>query len=233
MSCYYYENTNTFSIHIPKCAGGSFDNFIKNSKLINRSKIKSSYDICFQSHLSLKEFKSIIFKEQPESYRSFAFIRNPYSRALSIYFWIKKNSKSKDSKVLRKMGIYDSNESVLNASFFDFWNKYAFNDNRFEKLTRLQSDYIEENTIKFKIESMSTSCIIKSTDFSQYEQIKKIYELMGAEIQKNLITNPINYEKQKVHKNSYNKKLIYKDIKNLDLIKEIYKKDFENLEYSY
>jgi hypothetical protein len=239
MSCYYYENTNTFSIHIPKCAGGSFDRFIKKSTLVNRSNIKNSYYEFGESHLTLKEFKTLMFKENPESYRSFTFVRNPYSRALSIYFWIVKNS---SPRVLEKMGV-EKNDSILKTSFFEFWDKYAFNEDRFTVLTRLQSDYIEENTIKFKIEDLPTQHVIDTRkikdSINRCEQIKQIYKLMGLKIQKKggwrdyLIINPINFEKQKVHVNKYDKKSIYKDTKNLHLIKEIYKKDFEYLDYSY
>jgi hypothetical protein len=74
-------------VHIPKTAGGSIKNWIKNNNL--------SDQFCFSGHDRLVDF--------PLDYTiSFTVVRNPYSRLISAYVWSKYDIKRQINKGLKK-----------------------------------------------------------------------------------------------------------------------------------
>ena len=79
-------------IHIPKCAGTSIENTLSGAAYVKwdeRNKI-------WVQHATANQIKRL-YCQNYEDYFSFTFVRNPWGRAISDYFWIKKNLKIEDS----------------------------------------------------------------------------------------------------------------------------------------
>lgn len=102
------ENKFVF-IHIPKTAGTSIEKCLLDNNLINvgprwlQGKIskkeyeKAKYSNQYWHHLNSQEVRSIIGKEQWSNYFKFAFVRNPWDRAVSFYFYVKQSTKNPNS----------------------------------------------------------------------------------------------------------------------------------------
>lgn len=79
-------------IHIPKCAGSSIESLISDSSCILNSNswphnLKVNYPL---NHLTLNDIKnSKILNPNFEKFFSFTFVRNPFARLISEYFYLK------------------------------------------------------------------------------------------------------------------------------------------------
>jgi hypothetical protein len=79
-------------IHIPKCAGTSIENTLSGAAYAKWDK----HNKIWVQHATANQIKRL-YCQNYEDYFSFAFVRNPWGRAISDYFWIKKNLKIEDS----------------------------------------------------------------------------------------------------------------------------------------
>lgn len=93
-------------LHIPKTGGSSVNKFFANGHDLNW--VTPNYEVLYgwcpdrkihMQHATPFQLLStnLITKEQWDSYFKFCFIRNPWERALSDYFWIMKDTHIKDT----------------------------------------------------------------------------------------------------------------------------------------
>lgn len=73
-------------IHIPKCAGTSIEQFIKDHGR-NDLQFIGLYQNRSLHHLTAIELKIIIKEQIFHHYYKFSVVRNPYDRLLSEYYW--------------------------------------------------------------------------------------------------------------------------------------------------
>jgi len=71
------HNTKCLFIHIPRCAGSSMEKILTNNDYI----LNGHYHIRYQEHLN--------HNKQIKDYFKFTFVRNPYDKLVSEYFWFK------------------------------------------------------------------------------------------------------------------------------------------------
>ena len=79
-------------IHIPKCAGISIELFLNGSFYVEWDEVNKIW----MQHATASQIKDLYVKNY-EDYFSFTFVRNPWSRAVSDYFWLKRTCKFKGS----------------------------------------------------------------------------------------------------------------------------------------
>lgn len=77
------EKYNCIFVHINKVAGSSFRRFLEEP------------DWVYNPHISVNQYIEQIGKDQFEKYFSFAFVRNPWDRAVSAFNFRKQNGKHK------------------------------------------------------------------------------------------------------------------------------------------
>ena len=93
-------------IHIPKTAGTSIKYFLFPDKEIHW--FNANYDVIhgwcpkrkiYMQHATAKQLieTNLITKQQWETYYKFSFVRNPWDRAISDYYWLMNDQNIKDS----------------------------------------------------------------------------------------------------------------------------------------
>jgi hypothetical protein len=73
-------------VHIPKCAGTSMEQFLKDNDL-NVLEFLGTYKNRSLHHLTSYELLMILRKRIFSKYYRFSIVRNPYERLLSEYYW--------------------------------------------------------------------------------------------------------------------------------------------------
>ncbi|WP_152053199.1 sulfotransferase family protein [Tautonia marina] len=128
----YSHNLKFVFIHIPKCAGtsiekalqgqckieniGKFDqDFIEKNKLGLSSRFHLS-----GKHLAASDLRKLMGEEIFDSYFSFAFVRNPFSRLVSYYHFLKRHDSLEHEKAQVRL--------ALHANTFTDFVKAALND---------------------------------------------------------------------------------------------------------
>jgi hypothetical protein len=103
------KSHNFVFIHIPKTAGTSIERCLLDNNLISvgsqwlQGKIdnnefkQSKYSNQYWHHLNTCEVRQAIGKEQWSNYFKFTFVRNPWDRAVSFYYYIKQSIKNPNS----------------------------------------------------------------------------------------------------------------------------------------
>lgn len=148
-------------IHIPKCAGSSVEKFLmKNTELcLMKSGVMDTDEIVknkfyitgevhgLERHLSALEIKSLIGSSTYDRYYKFTIVRNPYSRIVSFYEYVKglKNpdtNKLQVNLVLNSKNFYEFVINSLNEKKMTlFFNQYQYVCDKNKKL--IIDDYIK------------------------------------------------------------------------------------------
>lgn len=114
------SNSNKFIfVHIPKCGGISvtdaFVNTVKWNDLILHggkpeygAELEGYFDRNFQlhGHQSANIIRKTVGIKTWDSYSSFSFVRNPYSRVVSLYTWVSKTINNCDERDWKKQNWY-------------------------------------------------------------------------------------------------------------------------------
>lgn len=87
----YFPNHNATFIHIMKTGGSSFTHWVKNN-LKQEDYCKYNNPL---THITLSEAKEII----PNTGKVFTFVRNPFARFVSMYFFLKKKKNATSDRL--------------------------------------------------------------------------------------------------------------------------------------
>ena len=173
-------------IHIPKCAGTSIKYFMFPDEDIHW--FDANYNVIhgwcpkrklFMQHATAKQLieTNLITQEQWDTYFKFTFVRNPWSRAVSDYYWLMNDQKINDSfsNYFNRSGRFsnvlnDKNETYYRgdhlcpqSDYFDLEGKYKIDFvGRFEnfneemdvvlKQLKMERDFnLKINTAKRKV----------------------------------------------------------------------------------
>jgi hypothetical protein len=203
-------------IHIPKCAGTSITKFFSSEKKINwkQANYNELYGWCpkrklFMQHATAKQLleTNLITEEQWKTYYKFTFVRNPWDRALSDYFWL-------------------INVCKINGSFKDYIMKrgqfYKVLNNQEEIYYR--GDHHRKQTEFFDFQgSFKLDYVGRFENFAS--DINEILKAVGVENKFNIYTN-------KSHKAREHYSIYYtRSLK--QLVESKFKEDIEILRYSF
>ena len=153
-------------VHIPKTAGTSIKYLLYGDKKVNP--LDADYDRLygwcpkrnlFMQHATAKQIVELglVTERQWNTYFKFTFIRNPWERAVSDYFWLMNDQKIKDTfkNYLLKRGNFekvlnDKNEIyyrgdhlIPQVEYFDYLGKY-----KLDYVGRFETFNKDLNTIK-------------------------------------------------------------------------------------
>ena len=105
-------------VHIPKCAGTSIES------IYNVWDDKKSEEKFYVGKHRQHHYLDMVLKNNPgcESYYKFTFVRNPYSRILSEYMYIKKTMNN---------GVHFASKQGFNLTFKDFCLDLTANMNKY------------------------------------------------------------------------------------------------------
>ena len=179
-------------IHIPKTAGTSIEQFIKDNgqnhiELIGVSNNRSMH------HYTAHELKNI-FPTLYNNYYKFSIVRNPYERLLSEYYWTPvpnlgfKSGRKKADFLYHVINIVKNNKYNENIYYDHFLPQYCFICNNNKKLVIDQLFKYEDliwvsQYLKKKLEINSdfpylnkSKSSIKKDDWT-HNQKEKIYKL--------------------------------------------------------
>ena len=132
-------------IHIPKCGGTTLEESLVDGSCIFRGNtwphnLKLHYPL---NHCTLDDIKeSKVLYPNFDKFYSFTFVRNPFSRLLSEYFYLK--DRLKLSKDIKKELIYLAEQSENGVMGNHCVSQYKFINNKINfigKLENLQQDF--------------------------------------------------------------------------------------------
>ena len=189
------DQYNAIFIHIPKNAGISIETALFNQKVGHK------FLIAFKAHDQYKF----------SNYFKFSFVRNPYDRLLSAFFFMKKGGRNKTDQMWSQKNLSEIQtfqDFVLNLKSDSFAKKIM----RWQHF-RPQLDYITDEKNNIALDYMGRVETIES-------DIKKIQSKLNLE---SISLGHLN-KSQKVSKDYYNENL-------KDIVKKRYQKDFEQLGY--
>ncbi len=209
-------------IHIPKTAGSSIQNSLtKNQKLIyegsdkffdhikidknKRFKNKEIYITDFKRHLPLDVIK---LSNHYTKKNIITFVRNPYSRAVSLYYECLRSEKYLKELNMNKETSYEVFLDILNKK--EYW------------FTMPMIDWIGENNLKKidfigKIETLNDDIKYLKQKFKLNLKLKfhNYNNSLGGKY------SPVNYVS------------FYKNNDNAEKVKKIFSKDFDIFEYNF
>lgn len=193
-------------IHIPKCAGTSVKYFLFPDQKIDW--FEANYDVVhgwcperkfFMQHATARQLldTELITKEQWETYFKFTFVRNPWDRAISDYFWLQNDRSIKDSfgnyldkagkfeGVLTEKGetYYRGDHLTQQSEFFEETGTYAVDYmGRFENFESDIRHIVSKLNIRKDFDSHINAAKKKRKHYSRYysdamiQKVKQLYE---------------------------------------------------------
>ena len=205
-------------VHIPKTAGQTIEKTLNIFGKDNNGSLKPSSDILYGiqegrslQHLTIQEIKKIRLSEF-KSYKKIAFVRNPFDRIISEFFWRLKYFGKKtvsfkyflvEEVIPRKNGIpkmmknFYQHENIVKLIDDHYMDQYKF-------IADKNGDVIVDFVGKFE---------------NLYDDFKKA---CGLEL--------IN---QKIHSTKHNHYKEYYDSETISLVKKCYEKDLEFFKYKF
>jgi hypothetical protein len=203
-------------IHIPKCAGSSIFRYFNPDAKVNWKvpNYEVLYGWCPKRKIHLQHATSkqlieteLISEEQWKTYFKFAFIRNPWDRALSDYNWIQKDIGIKGS--FKEFILRDG---PFKTRLRDNTNMYFRGDHLISQSSFFDSEGVYKLDFIGRFENLQND-------------INKVKEALGVNIEFN--------EHQKKSKKIYNHYSIFYTKSKRQLIEEKYLVDIERFGYSF
>ena len=190
----YYLYRKVIFIHIPKVAGQAISISLFNDK--------------HPGHWFYRDFQ---WEDMTKSkdYFTFSFVRNPYDRLVSAYFYLKDLKRSGADAIFR--------DAHLNKySTFDEFVKYGLE--RREIITWIhfipQVEFLKNNDGEILIDRIA-----------KFEEISKEYDMLRTRLGFGEALTKINSSKRLRYKDYYNSETI-------NIVKKIYSEDFSKLGYN-
>lgn len=182
-------------IHIPRTGGSSIKTILRLNGFIDGA-----------IHADYKHIKSVLGKSYLKYYK-FAFVRNPFSRMVSSYEWIKRSIRKGDRK---KRTIVDP--GTFENFLFEYKNIYVGkHSSKVNLFKKPQIDFIS-----------------KEMDFiGKYERLQKDFNFVCDHMMIKRIELPIRKETDEVDYKAYYNKITKRFMYNM------FKKDFENFNYDF
>ena len=203
--------------HIPKAAGtsviGAFRNAIKEDVVLNdRNRdlmlfLKEHWNIKFPNHLHASKLKLYMNEKNFEEYFKFSFVRNPWDKLVSIYFY----TKQKESHIVKKNPsvLTAFNRNILSSPDFESWIKSR-------QFGELQSDYLYDADGELLVDFIGKTEQVE-------EDFKKILQRLKLTHIQMELKNPSN------HKDYQD----YYSAESQEIVHEHYLTDIENFNYSF
>ncbi len=188
----YNEKFKCIFIHVSKTGGSSFYESIFKTK---------------RAHLDLKYFQA----QDPVRFKAYfkAFVRDPYSRLVSSYFYttqVKDHNRVWVSRNLHAVNNFE--EFVLKLS-----------DSKFRDLVLSHNNFRKQHLF---IEDLNGKC---GLDFiGRFENLKEVYAWISKKLN---ITNPLIHKNVRTH-DQYKQ---YCNKQTLAIVNQVYRKDFETFCY--
>ena len=208
----YISDSHKFIfIHIRKSAGGSIGNTLKPTSIVIKKDLKSKIKgrilkletnykkYPFRQHCSILEVKNVVPKGIYDDYFKFAFVRNPYTRLVSEYEYIKRRPDHGRHKKVIKMDfqqyiLYQSKRVDAHQINMLTNKKGELEMNFIGKFENLQEDW---NYVCDKLNLASTSLIhqkkASKVSYSDYYN-EENKDLVTRLWQNDLETFDYNYE---------------------------------------
>jgi hypothetical protein len=193
-----FDEHKCIFVHIPKCAGTSI--------------CKSLFGNLAGSHTSIMKYQLIFSKSEFDSYFKFTFVRNPWDRLVSAYFFLK--SGGSDS-IDRKW----ANENLSSYDNFDIFVKKWIDRKNIHTWLHFYPQYKYICDIYGKIQ----------VDFiGLFENIENDFSYIKNQIGSS--SNLLFFNKNKIDKKDY-KKYFSKETK--EIVAQAYREDIELLGYEF
>jgi len=212
----------TIFIHIPKCGGTSIEKILgmacqedffaydhiyqlKNIKVPKEKFTPEEYTLCIAKtpqHLTFRELKKIIPVDVFDSFSKFSIVRNPFSKLVSEYNYIKS---------------LDCHSDVI--EFRDLIEYLKLD--KFKRIHRFDSH----------LEPQSSFLMNENLEIDDSIKIYK-FESLSECIQDMLKISPINYEVHARKSKIYRPYQEYYTPEMIDVVLNFYKEDFVNFNYT-
>lgn len=197
MSLKGFDDLKCIFVHIPKAAGISVN--------------KALFGTYGGSHLKLKDYQLIFSKREFDEYYKFTFVRNPWDRLVSTYFFLKNGGFHEKDKVW-----FDKNLSQF-ETFEDFVLNWLDKDNIYKWIHFIpQYEFI---TVNDKV------------------LVDDIFKLEHISDGMHTISKTLNISVELKHENqNRNRDSKYRDYytpEMKDIVNLVYKKDIELLDYQF
>jgi hypothetical protein len=197
MSFKGFDDLKCIFVHIPKAAGVSVN--------------KALFGNLGGSHHKLKDYQLIFNKKEFNAYYKFTFVRNPWDRLVSTYFFLKNGGFHENDKVW-----FDENLSQFN-NFEEFVLNWLNEDNIYKWIHFIpQYEFITVNG-KVLIDDIY--------------KLEHIEESMVTIAQKLNLTLELRHENQNPNRKSKYRE--YYSPKTKDVVSSVYKKDIELFDYQF
>ena len=153
MPIYTKKNESILFIHIPKCGGSSFSDFLLRNKyeesLSVRGKALKDIDFWKSSpqHLHRDILKKLLNFEKFD--KILTIVREPFERLKSEYYW------------LLNSGVINKNENIPEKWFDDLKENYHSNKYIYDNHIRPQNEFILNESKIFKLEEQGINQAIK------------------------------------------------------------------------
>lgn len=205
------EKDNFIFIHIPKTAGGTLYQRLSIKRQIQNfhsSKMKIEYKgiYCSSRHIPAFLLKSL-YPDMFKKFYKFSFVRNPYDRIVSEFFWCK-----------RKTDLQNDSEEIIEKKFTKWLKNYYSTISSSRKCTQKWFLYSENS------KDLLVDKIYKFENF-EAEFLNLVQDL---KIEVNVENNKEDIHKSKI---DIDRNIILTE-KNKEFIYSIFKEDFESFEYS-
>jgi chondroitin 4-sulfotransferase 11 len=197
-------------IRTAKCASTSLIKAFKNNsiKLEVAKKFKEHPLSTDPNHIPIQVFKERMNADNYNNYYKFSFVRNPFDRLVSAFFFGKKWVKQ---RAVRKAFSWKEIESIKGASFSDWLINLTKNLNGSHIKYSSQYDFTQGCDFIGKVENLNQDFRTILTDLKIKEKIK---------------VRKLNPTKRKQYRKYYNKE-------DRLLVEKLFKKDLNYFDYDF